>query len=111
MNKISVGNLNRLVVAARREDREKCGSEFVFDTHTGEIISCKEDEKMFDPGVCRITYNEYPVYEGQLYIGYVCDGKFILPDGVLQGYVDTDLENKVRKNREDLRNLLCSRFR
>ena len=109
--KISVGNQNRLVVAVRREAREKCDSGFVFNHHTGEIMSCNEDEKILDLEVCRIADNEYPVYEGQLYIGYVCDGKFILPDGVLQGYVNTARESEVRKKREELRNLLCSRFR
>jgi hypothetical protein len=108
---ISVGNPSRLVVAAKREAHKNRDPGYVFNSHTGEIMYCNDDKKIFDPRVYWITDDEYPVYEGRRYIGYVWDGKFISPDGVLQGYFNTAQESKVRRNREELRNLLCSRFR
>lgn len=108
---ISVGNPNRLVVTAKREIRENSNSGYIFDSLTGEIMYYLEEDNVFDIGVYRITADEYPLYEGQQYIGYVRDGMFILPDGILQGCVNKAQELKIREKREELRNLLCSRFR
>lgn len=111
MEIISVGNPNRLVVTVKRERRENSDSGYIFNSLTGEIIYYKEEDKVFDIGVYRITDDEYPLFEGQQYIGYVRDGKFVSPDGILQGCVNKAQEIKIREKREELKNLLCSRFR
>jgi hypothetical protein len=58
-----------------------------------------------------LTNYQYPVYEGQNYIGFVRDGKLISPEGVMVGHINKDQTRKVKKKREELRNLICSRFR
>lgn len=107
---ISVGNPSRLIKVAR--EKSKCDDliSYFFNSVTGETI---ETDSLLnaDNYVCMLTDSRYPVYEGHNYIGYVCDGKFISPDGVLQGYVNKAQERKVRKNREELKDLICSRFR
>ncbi len=107
---ISVGNPNRLVKVAR--EKFKCDDfiSYFFNSVTGEII---ERDSLLNANDCiyMLTDYQYPVYEGQNYIGYVSDGKFISPEGVMVGYVNEAQTRKVKKNREELRNLLCSRFR
>lgn len=107
---ISVGNPNRLVKIAREKSRCDNFIGYSFNLITGEII---ETDSLLNSNdyVCVLTDSRYPVYEGQQYIGYVWDEKFISPDGILKGYVDTAQERKIGKNREGLRELLCSRFR
>lgn len=107
---ISVGNPNRLVKVAREKSKRDDFIGYSFNLVTGEII---EIDYLLnaDDYVCMLTDSKYPVYEGQNYIGYVCDGKFISSDGTLQGYFNKAQERKIRKNREELRELICSRFR
>jgi hypothetical protein len=107
---ISVGNPNRLVKLAREKSKCDDFAGYFFNSATGEII---EGDSLLNANdyICMLIDSRYPVYEGKNYIGYICDGKFISPDGVLQGYVNTAQETKVRKNREKLRELICSRFR
>lgn len=107
---ISVGNPNRLVKVAREKSRCDNFLNYLFNLITGEIIEI-DSLLNADDYVCALTDSRYPVYEGQQYIGYVWDEKFISPDGALQGYVGTAQERKIRKNREELKELLCSRFR
>jgi hypothetical protein len=111
MNKIiSVGNPNRLVKVARDKYRRDDFFNYSFDLITGEIIEVNSSLKS-DTNIYALTDSRYPVFKSQQYIGYVLNEKFISPDGVQQGYVDTTQERKIRKNREALRELLCSRFR
>lgn len=107
---ISVGNPKRLVKVAREKSRRDNFIGYLFNLITGEIIEV-DSLLNADDYVCALTDSRYPVYEGQQYIGYVRDEKFISPDGVPLEYVDMVQERKIRKNREELRELLCSRFR
>ncbi len=107
---ISVGNPNRLVKIAR--EKFKCDGfiGYFFNSVTGEIIEL-DSLLNADDYVYMLTDCEYPVYEGQNYIGYVRDEKFISHEGVMVGYINNAQTQKVNKNREELRKLICSRFR
>lgn len=99
-----------MVKVAREKFRCDDFISYFYNSVTGEIIETDSLPNAYDY-LCMLTDSRYPIYEGRNYIGYAWDGKFISPDGALQGYFDTALEEKVRKNREELRELICSRFR
>jgi hypothetical protein len=107
---ISVGNPNRLVKVAREKFQCDDFISYFFNSVTGEIIEL-DSLSNADDCLYMLTNYQYPVYEGQNYIGFVRDGKLISPEGVMVGYINKDQTRKVKKKREELRNLICSRFR